>query len=169
MKIYRIKQLYLNLIDKMTIEDEKFIDKHLNEEEKDLFKKLSKIDQKHSVRVAYSIKDSCINKNKELYYTEILIRIALLHDIGKVNCKLTLLDKSILVILDYLTKGKLRKLSNIEKVNTFYNHGEIAFNILKRNKYNYDNEFLDIIRSHHNEKYMLNEKLNMLRFSDKIN
>ncbi|QBD83836.1 HDIG domain-containing protein [Clostridium tetani] len=167
MKFYRIKQFYLNLIDRMKIEDEIFVDKYLTRYEKELFKKLSKSDQKHSVRVAYSIKSNCINKNKDRYYTERLIKIALLHDIGKINCNLNVLDKSILVILDCLTKGKLRNLSNIKKINTYYNHGEIAFHMLKYK--GYDNQFLDIIRNHHSRNYVSNEELNMLKSSDAIN
>lgn len=167
MNIYRVKQFYINLIDKMKNEDEIFINKHLNNYEKQLFKKLSKSDQKHCVRVAYSIKSICINKNKDIYYTDELIKIALLHDIGKINCKLNVLEKSILVILDYLTKGRLKNLSNIKKINIYYNHGEIAFQMLK-NK-GYSDEFLHIIRNHHNKIYVFNEKLNMLKSSDVIN
>lgn len=167
MDFYRAKQFYINLIDKMKKEDDIFINKYLNTYEKQLFKKLSQSDQKHCVRVAYAINENCINKNKDIYYTNELIKIALLHDIGKINCKLNVLEKSILVILDNLTKGKLKNLSNIKKINIYYNHGEMAFQMLK-NK-GYSDEFLHIIRNHHNKDYVFNEKLNMLKSNDNIN
>ena len=167
MKFYRIKQFYLNLVDEMKIEDEVFIDKHLNKYEKELFKKLSKSDQKHCVRVAYSIKNKCINKNKDIFYTNKLIKIGLLHDIGKINCSLNILDKSILVLTYYITRGRLKNLSNIEKVNVYYNHGEIGFNILK-NK-GYDSDFLDVIKNHHNKSCVSNEELDILQSSDDVN
>lgn len=112
----RIKQVYINLTDKMRKEDYDLVQSVLNEKEILLFKKLLKSEQKHSVRLARnielaivnnSINNIVLNENKEL-----LIKAALLHDVGKSTTRLNILDKCILVVLDNITKGNLRNIKH---------------------------------------------------------
>ena len=110
----RVKQFYINVTDKMNEEDYKYVNAIITEEEFELFNKLLKSEQKHSVRIAKYIENSIDNKlvfdediinNKDL-----LIKAALLHDVGKSKKSVNVIEKSIIVILNKLTKGNLRNL-----------------------------------------------------------
>ena len=147
MRNYRIKQFLWAVTAKITVKDQMFIKKNLNETEQKLFFKLKTLDQKHCIRVAYKAIQLCKDKNID---DKRLIKAALLHDIGKTECSLRIIDKSFLVILDKISKGKLKKFKNIKKVNIYYNHAEIGYEILK--KYNYDKKFLELIKNHHMPK-----------------
>ena len=120
----RIKQVYINLTDRMRKEDYDLVQSVLNEKEILLFKKLLKSEQKHSVRLARnielaivnnSINNIVLNENKEL-----LIKAALLHDVGKSTTRLNILDKCILVVLDNITKGNLRNIKH-KKIDCYRN------------------------------------------------
>ena len=166
MSKHRIKQFYLCITDKMGSKDKAFVGKYLNDYEEKLFNKLSVKEQKHCVRVAYDVEEICKN-NKENLDKSKLIKAALLHDIGKITFKLTIIDKSILVILDNLSKGRIKKFSNLKKIDTYYNHGEKGYDILKSK--GYDESFLYLIKNHHNKNIVSNKELNILRFCDDKN
>ena len=100
----RVKQFYVNVTDKMTEKDYDYANEILNKKELELFMKLSKSEQKHSIRIAKDIEfiidnnetdDEEILKNRNL-----LMKSALLHDIGKITKRLNVIDKSIIVILN---------------------------------------------------------------------
>ena len=85
----RVKQFYTNVTDFMSAEDYEYVKSILNNVEFDLFNRLLKSEQKHSVRIAREIEyiinygltdneDIILNKN-------ILVKAALLHDIGKIK------------------------------------------------------------------------------------
>ncbi|WP_125154828.1 HD domain-containing protein [Clostridium rectalis] len=164
---YRVKQFYLCITDKMDIHDKIFIEKYLNKTELKLFKKLSDHEQKHSVRVAYGVQSIYLNKYKGKINLNRLVKVSLLHDIGKIYCKLNAIDKSVLVIFDILSKGRLKKLDGIKKINIYYNHAERGYNLLKGK--GYDPEFLYLVRNHHNLDIEDNIELNILRMCDNIN
>ena len=162
--IKRIKQFYINLTDKMTDDDYLYVKSKLTKEEYNLFLKLLKSEQKHSVRVARDIerkfKNNEINNCLILENIDILIQASLLHDIGKIKKKVNIVDKSIIVILNKLTKGNLKKLNN-KKVQCYYNHPEYSYDILK--DINNDALLLNIVRNHHKDT---NDKL--IRFFQEI-
>lgn len=147
----RVKQFYTNVTDFMSVEDYEYVKSILNNVEFDLFNRLLKSEQKHSVRIAREIeyiinyrltdnKDIILNKN-------ILVKAALLHDIGKIRKKLNVIDKSIIVILNKLTKGNLKKFKKSEKIQCYYNHSEYSYDILK--ELIKDELLLDIVKNHH--------------------
>ena len=147
--IKRIRQFYINLIDKMYPQDYDYVKSKLNEREYNLFEKLSKSEQKHCVRVAREIehlfevkdiKEDLIRDNKE-----ILIKASLLHDVGKTKSRINIIEKSIIVILSKITKQRLKNLKN-DKVQCYYNHAEYSYELLKNIS---SNEILDIVRYHH--------------------
>lgn len=146
----RIKQFYINLTDKMTEDDYIYVESKLTKKEYILFTKLLKSEQKHSVRVAKDIdrkfKNNEISSSTILNNKDILIKASLLHDIGKIKKKVNIIDKSIIVILNKLTKGNLKKLNN-KKVQCYYNHPEYSYDILK--DINKSDVFLNIVRNHH--------------------
>ena len=188
----RVRQFIMNLTDRINENDYKYVESKLNKEEYELFKTISKSEQKHSVRVAKEI-ENVINEIKkenqfEKGYTltngeildreiifsakedlikneEMLVKAGLLHDIGKSRQRINIIDKSIIVILNKLTSGKLRNI-NLKKIQCYYNHSEYSYEILKGLSKNIDevsdknineklinNDFLEIVRNHHNENY----------------
>ena len=89
-----------------------------------------------------------------------------MHDIGKGKCPLNVVDKSLLVIFDKVTKGNLKKYDN-EKVKLYYYHPKYSAELL-RGIDNYDNDFLEAVANHHNkyEKVNSNKYLNIIKKCD---
>ncbi len=165
----RVKQFVSCVFAKITKKDIEFINNYLDENEKKLLYKLPVYDLKHSINVA---RDIYINESEEeikknnLNHKEI-IKSAILHDVGKIHTPLNVIDKSILVLLNNITKTKIKKYSDRNsKIYIFYNHGEEGYKILKEK--GYDKEFLNIIRNHHNYKIQ-NKWLDILRKYDDRN
>ena len=150
----RVKQFYVNVTDKMTEKDYDYANEILNKKEFELFMKLSKSEQKHSIRIAKDIEfiiDNNETDDKEILKNRnLLIKSALLHDIGKITKRLNVIDKSIIVILNKLTKGKLKK------IQCYYNHSSYGYEILK--DIIDDTVILDIVKNHHsdNSKNLVN-------------
>ena len=149
----RVKQFYVNVTDKMTEKDYDYANEILNKKELELFMKLSKSEQKHSIRIAKDIEfiidnnetdDEEILKNRNL-----LMKSALLHDIGKITKRLNVIDKSIIVILNKLTKGKLKSIKKAKKIQCYYNHSSYGYEILK--DIIDDTVILDIVKNHHSD------------------
>lgn len=162
---YRIKQFFWCFSAYIDIYDKEFIEKYLNENECELFYKLPKYEQKHSIRTAKDVHKVLRNNKLD---NEMLIKAALLHDIGKIYCKLNPIDKGVLVIMDKITKGHLKKYKDVKKIYVYYNHAEIGYNLLM--KYNYDDELLYLIRNHHNYKITDESKyLSILKLCDSRN
>lgn len=164
MALYRIKQFFKGIMSRITREDIEYINKYLNHEEISLFNRLSKSEKKHCINVARAVEKRCRNKNID---KEFMIKLGLLHDIGKIYIRLTLIDKSILVLLDAITKGKIRKYTKIKKIDMYYNHGEWGYKLLKERDYN--NKFLYLVRNHHKIPEKYNLEFNILKKSDDEN
>ncbi|AEB77194.1 conserved protein [Clostridium botulinum BKT015925] len=149
---------------RITPNDEKLLQKYLNKQEHDLFNQLSMNEKTHSLRVAKDIMkvymESKLNK-------EYFVKVALLHDIGKIKGNLNVLEKGVLVILNKISNGKLKKFSNIHKINIYYNHGEIGAEILR--KQGHDERFLYLVKNHHNNDIIEDMDLNILKKCDDRN
>ena len=81
---------------------------------------------------------------------------------------LNIVEKSVLVILNKVSKGKLKKYNTIKAVDSYYNHAEKGANLLKQFNV-YDKEFLDTVRYHHNNNVVGNKLLEIIRESDNRN
>lgn len=147
----RVKQFYINATDSMISKDYEYVKIHLNNEEYDLFKKILKSEQKHSVRIAkeieYTIENNLVDDVDIIQSKNLLIKTALLHDVGKSKQKVNIIEKSIIVILNKLTKGNLKNLKKSKKVQCYYNHSEYSYILLK--DIIKDDLILSIIRNHH--------------------
>ena len=148
---------------KVVEEDKRFVASYLNIKEQELFFKLQVSEQRHCINVAYDVNNHIEGESRDY-----LIRLALLHDIGKVGIKLTPIDKAILVVLDKLTKGKLRKHSRYKKIHVYYNHGEIGYKLLQAMG-RYNQEFLKRVRDHHSNGNTEDEVLRILQKWDDKN
>ena len=173
----RVRQFIMNLTDRINEDDYKYVKSKLNKKEYEIFNTISKSEQKHSVRVAKEIENiidelkkgnnfedgyTLTNEeilDKEIIFStkedlikneEMLVKVGLLHDVGKSRQKINIIDKSIIVILNKLTSGKLRNI-NLKKIQCYYNHSEYSYEILK--EINGNNVFLEVVRNHHNEYY----------------
>ena len=173
----RVRQFIMNLTDRINEDDYKNVESKLNKKEYEIFNAISKSEQKHSVRVAKEIeniidelkkgnnfeggytltngeildKETIFSAKEDLIKNEeMLVKVGLLHDVGKSRQKINIIDKSIIVILNKLTNGKLRNI-NLKKIQCYYNHSEYSYEILK--EINENNVFLKVVRNHHNEYY----------------
>lgn len=165
----RVKQFYINVTDIMSKEDYNYVEDVLNNNELQLFIKLSKSEQKHSVRIAKKIEiiiDNSLTDSQEIIKNrDMLIKAGLLHDIGKIKKRINVIDKSIIVILNKLTKGELKKVKKSKKIQCYYNHSEYSYEILK--KIIDDELLLEIIKNHHNNSN--NEIIKFLKEIDDEN
>ena len=163
MFFYRIKQFIDALTACLTEGDKLFIEKYLTAEEQKLFYKLKVHEQAHSLRVAYEIEKEMANCDKS--QKEEMLRLGLLHDIGKMKYPLNPIEKGIIVVLHKCTKGKINRLSGWKLVKCYYHHPEIGYELLKQVG-GYDEAFLQLILGHHKEVEGTNDKLTLLKKCD---
>lgn len=164
--LYRVKQFVWALISMFKEVDNELLDKYLREDEKLLFNRLKKSEKYHCIRVC----NDCLlaSKGMDLDINK-LARIALLHDIGKIEGSLNIVEKSILVIMNKLTGGDLiNKCNKYKKVDLYYNHPQKGVDILKKIGI-YDKEFLEVIEKHHLEEAYDNKYLSILKECDDKN
>lgn len=165
MSLYRVKQFYWSMVSKIDKSDEEIINKYLDEEEKALFQRLSTYEQKHSINVAREVLK---NDKKDNIVDKTLVKAGLLHDIGKGFKKLNPIEKSILVMMDNITNGKLRKFKSLKVIDVYYNHGDKGYKMLKEIG-KYDERFLYLVKNHHNEYIIGDKQLDLLKKCDSNN
>lgn len=164
--LYRVKQFVWALISMFKKIDNKLLDKYLREDEKQLFNKLKKSERHHCIRVCndclLASKDIDLDMNK-------LARISLLHDIGKIEGTLNIVEKSILVIINKIIGGDLiNRCKKYKKIYLYYNHPQNGVDILNKIGI-YDKEFLEAIEKHHIEEECNNRYLSILKYCDDKN
>jgi len=164
MSLYRVKQFYRSIFSKINDEDIDFLKINLETYELKLFNQLPNYEQKHCINVARDVKFTCIQRKLQV---KDLIKVALLHDIGKTHNNMNPIDKSIMVVLHNITNGKIKAFKKIKNVNVYYNHGDIGYNLLK--KHGYDDRFLFLVKNHHNTKIIGDIELDLLKECDDRN
>ncbi|MBK5242936.1 HDIG domain-containing metalloprotein [Clostridium sp.] len=164
MSLYRVKQFYLSMVSKINDEDIDFLKMYLETYELQLFHQLPTYEQKHCINVARDVKKTSDQRNLE---SKTLLKVALLHDIGKIYNSMNPIDKSIMVIMNNITHGKIRAYKRNKNVNIYYNHGDIGYNLLK--KYGYDDRFLFLVKNHHNNNIVKDIELDLLKECDDRN
>lgn len=168
MALYRIKQFIWGIESYFKDIDNDYLEIFLNENEILLFNKLRQNDKHHSIRVCKEA-ISILKSKKINVDVNKLAKAALLHDVGKGEYGLNLIEKSILVMLNRVTNGKIKKYKNIKHIDIYYNHPEKGAEVLKQFNI-YDKEFLDTIRYHHSsDKREKNILLDIIRESDNKN
>ena len=164
MSLYRVKQFYWSMVSKINDEDIDFLKMYLETYELQLFHQLPTYDQKHCINVARDVKSTCNQRNLQ---SKNLIKVALLHDIGKIYNSMNPIDKSIMVIMHSITNGKIKSYKKNKNVNMYYNHGDIGYNLLR--KYGYDDRFLFLVKNHHNNNIIEDIELDLLKECDDRN
>lgn len=151
---YRAKQFWFAMIAKMTEEDRLFVHQNLNLKEAALFFTLPDYEQKHAVVVAQKmVKLGAGIRNID---HKKLLRLGLLHDVGKVGAKLSIFDKSLLVILHRVIPPLYNYLAGVGKkekaffyFKKFYvhkHHGEVGAEML--NKIGEGQDMVEEIKKH---------------------
>lgn len=159
--IYRIKQFF-KAVTSFSY-DNTLVDKYLNSKEKELFAKLPLHEKRHAVDTASTIIKYDVKNDKHL-----LIKSALLHDIGKVERRVGILKKSILVLMDKLMPELSKTLSfRYSMFNTYYNHPEIGAELLRR--LNTEEKVILLVRYHHSVKCVDIENIDLLKKADSLN
>lgn len=142
--LYRVKQFISALNAKLRAEDEVFIATYLNNVEKKYFQKLRVHEQCHALKVAYLLQE----ENCEEVDEEKRIRLGLLHDIGKIRYPLNPVEKGIIVLLDRLTKGRIKKYEALKIVKCYYQHATLGYELLSALG-GYEKDFLACVKNHH--------------------
>lgn len=157
---YRVKQFFWDIGSNFKNIDNNYVDKYLNNEEKEVFYELLKAEQFHSIRVSKDLVSTYFNLNNHNNKVEDkmkldsseLARLGLLHDLGKRGLSYGPLSKSLFVILKKISKGNLNKYSKFKKTILYYNHAMTGVNILnKMNSRIYSKEFIEAVRMHHSK------------------
>ena len=161
--LYRARQFFWSLDSRISKEDMEYVERNLNDKEYELFSRLSKQEQKHSIRVARDVDAEC---SVEGTCSGEMTKIALLHDIGKLKGRLNSIDKSILVIADKVSKGRIRSL-DLKKVDVYFNHGLMGSEMLK--DCGLSERALFLIENHHNHLIEGDKELNILMRCDSRN
>lgn len=171
MSLYRVKQFYWTISSFFRKVDYKYINEYLTLEEIEFFNRLKKSEKLHCIRVskdAAEYYETILQEERLMDVSkDMVIKLGLLHDIGKIKQPLTAIDKSIVVILNKLTKGELKNKSKSKKVYIYYNHPEEGVKILK--DIGYDEEFLYAVKNHHKKIQNPSMTLKILKYADNKN
>lgn len=135
--------------------DEQFVGQYLNDEEKNVFRGMGIPDQYHSLRVA---RDALrLSGNVAGIDRGLLVRCALLHDVGRRNGDVSTFDKIFTVLLHKLAptyiktwgrKGRGGKIDNFRHaVFVYYHHPERSRDILE--EIGSEQNLVDIVAAHH--------------------
>ncbi len=174
--IRRCRQLFRALFAKMEPKDHAVVDRYLNEIEKLLFYRMQPAVQKHCVNVAETV--SVIAGARPDLDHSLLMKAALLHDIGKSGLKISLTDRIWYVLVRKFSSGLAQKLARPGKSplmsrlrNAFYihlNHGKIGASMAQNA--GLSEELVFFVRNHHNTNLISgSEELEILIRADELN
>ncbi|MBU0671390.1 MAG: HD domain-containing protein [Candidatus Margulisbacteria bacterium] len=149
--IYRFNQFWFGMSARYTKADEAFARTYLNIEESSLFNQLPGFEKKHAVVVARKML-ALARLHPELDQNK-LVKLGLLHDIGKVAEKNSVLTKSILVIIRFFLPWLYDRLADSGETHSFFrrfyihkHHGAVGAQLLE--KIGETSEILSIIAKH---------------------
>ena len=149
--IHRFKQFYRAMFSDYTKADGSFAASYLGTEEQSLFNQLPAFEKKHAVNVARRMLEMALY-NPELDPRK-LVRLGLLHDIGKIAERNTIFSKSLLVLLRYFLPDIYLKLAEKGKRDNRFrryyvhrHHGEVGAGMLER--IGESSEIISIVKKH---------------------
>ena len=129
----RIKQVFAALTANITPADKKYVNEHLIGAEQALFWGMNLPDQRHVLNVAYTAEQ--LAEYEANIDHKLLIKCALLHDVGKVKGDVSTLDKIITVVGHKVFPGWARQWGRLGRGNMIDNLRHafyIYFNHAKR-------------------------------------
>ncbi|MBI5399476.1 HD domain-containing protein [Candidatus Saganbacteria bacterium] len=135
--IYRFQQFYFGVFSRYTATDAVFAQNYLSRKELALFNQLPYFEKKHAVVVAQKML-SAAHQYPELN-KRLLARLGLLHDIGKIVEKNSLLTKAFMVMIRFLLPPLFNYLADLGKNHPFFrrfyshkHHGAIGAHLLEK-------------------------------------
>lgn len=155
----RVKQFFKAIFAKITDEDKLYIKKYLSPAGEKLFFDMAVFDQAHALSVARTIATFDYNGDKDF-----LIRLALLHDVGRKN--VSILDKVFCVLINAFSKKFAKFLSNyIHSLSVYYNHAQIGAELLQEAGFEEESKII----CYHHEKKSEPIELLLLKKADNMN
>jgi putative nucleotidyltransferase with HDIG domain len=126
----RVKQVVAALTARIEKHDQDFLSKNLSKAEAAFFYQMNLPDQRHALNVAYTALE--LADGQEPVDRDLLVKCALLHDVGKVKGDVSTADKIITVLFDTFApvwakswgrQGRGGKIDNLRHaVYIYYNH-----------------------------------------------
>jgi len=151
----RIKQVIAALTAVIRPEDRTFVSNYLSEAEQTLFWAMNLPDQRHVLNVAYTAFE--LAKEQKDIDIDILIKCALLHDVGKIKGDVSTIDKIITVIghtvsprwaKEWGRLGRGSKLRNIRHAfYIYFHHAKRSARMLQT--IGTQQKIIDIVAKHH--------------------
>lgn len=172
----RAKQFWAAITAHITIEDSIWVNGILSPREASLFWRMNLPDQQHAIRVAQSAL-VLAQRVRENVDTELLLRGALLHDVGKVYGDVSTADKVITVIghkfaprmmRSWGREGRGSRLDNLRHAcYVYFHHPRRSAEFLK--EIGAEEELIELVL-HHHEPMMSGERteLTLLRQADEM-
>ena len=129
------RRFFRSLLPKLTVGDIEFLRAHLSKQEQILFYRMAGADQKHCLNTAYTVEE-LTSRNSKINH-KMLIKVALLHDIGKANWIPPLRFRVYTALFDLLfpfmvgffaKRGKKVKASKLSKA-LYIKYGLFCFSI----------------------------------------
>lgn len=164
----RLRQFIAYVVSYFKKIDQDFLKKYLNDKELEYFNYLLKTEKQHSIRVAKKCLDVYESFQIEDFELNSVVRMCLMHDIGKKYSNLNLFFKPFIVVIScnkYL-RNKLFFL-NSDKVIKYLNHAKYSFEILK--DLGYSSEVLESVKYHHSKRNVINNKYTrLLKYCDNM-
>jgi len=151
----RIKQVVAAVTAKITDDDKAVVNRYLTTEEQKLFWAMNLPDQRHVLNVAQTALQ--LAEHQQKIDMNLLVKCALLHDVGKIKGDVSTIDKIITVIAYKLFSqrakqwgclGRGNKLDNLRHAFYIYDHhGERSAIFLK--KIDSPEQMIEIVARHH--------------------
>jgi len=151
----RIRQVIAALSAHITDEDRLFVSHYLTNSEQILFYAMNLPDQRHVLSVAYTALH--LAKHQQKIDINLLVKCALLHDVGKVKGDVSTFDKIITVIGHGLSPqwakrwGRLGRGTRLENIRhafyIYYHHARRGATMLE--KIGTPSQIVEIIAKHH--------------------
>lgn len=173
--LIRIKQVFAALTASITHTDREFVNLYLNFKAQKLFWAMNVPDQRHALNVAYTALH--LAEGQKNINAKLLVKCALLHDVGKVKGDVSTFDKIITVIGDLFLpnwvrkwgkQGRGNKVSNLRHAfYIYFHHAEISAAMLQ--DIGECPELIEIIGKHHKTPAENDPlELTLLRKSDSL-
>lgn len=151
----RIKQFYSAITAKITEQDREFVNAQLNTKEKALFFGMNMPDQRHVLNVAYTALH--LAEGKSAVDKSLLVRCALLHDVGKVRGDVSTWDKVMTVLAHRFAPtwahkwGRLGRAGRLDNLRhafyIYFHHPARGAELLTQA--GTDLQIINIVRKHH--------------------
>lgn len=152
--IYRMQQFFAALFQRLNNKDQQFISNYLNIAEASLFNQLPAYEKKHAVNVARKM--LALMGDASDSQKRVAVKIGLLHDIGKSQVKISLVNKSLMVMLRFFLptfykmmsqKGEAHQTNSYcRKVYIYDQHAKLGAQMLSRA--GEDQVIVDVVSSH---------------------